>query len=159
MADLNRRPPCIDLLDPTNNHRLRDATDEDNLRVRSLLAPKGDDHLPVSIPGVIFLWTTRNGDVHTKSMSSGHTRDSGTQSQIPAGSIWLFLRSTCMPNLKRRVANSSCFEARNGVLARKKHVFGVVLATRERNRKSQPAHRDRFLVDPHTEFEALGPRL
>ena len=41
----------------------------------------------------------------------------------------------------------------------KKHVSGVVLATRERNRKSQPAHRDIFLVDPHAEFEALGPRL
>ena len=47
----------------------------------------------------------------------------------------------------------------NGVLARKKHVFGVVLATRERNRKSQPVHRDRFLVDPHPEFGVPGPKL
>ena len=29
----------------------------------------------------------------------------------------------------------------------------------KRNRKSQPAHRGIFLVDPHAEFEALGPRL
>ena len=41
----------------------------------------------------------------------------------------------------------------------KKHVFGVVLATRELNRKTQPAHRDIFLVDLHAEFEAPGPRL
>ena len=39
------------------------------------------------------------------------------------------------------------------------HIFGVVLATRKCNRKSQPAHRDIFLMDPHAEFEALGPRL
>ena len=40
-----------------------------------------------------------------------------------------------------------------------KHVFGVILATRKRHRKSQPAHRGRSLVNPHAEFEALGPRL
>ena len=41
----------------------------------------------------------------------------------------------------------------------KKHVFGVVLATRERNRKSQPALCGIFLVDLHARFEAQGPRL
>ena len=51
------------------------------------------------------------------------------------------------------------------ILARKwryctqKHVFGVALATRERNRKLQPALCGMFLVDPHAKFEALGPRL
>ena len=59
-----------------------------------------------------------------KACLRGHTRDSGMQSQIPAGSIWLFLRSTCMPNLKRRVANSSSCEAHNGDIARKNMFSG-----------------------------------
>ena len=76
-----------------------------------------------------------------KACLRGHTRDSGTQSQIPAGSIWLFLRSTCMQSLKRRVANSSCCDIAISQWRYRpqKHVSGVVLATRERNRKSQPA--------------------
>ena len=70
----------------------------------------------------------------------------------------LFLRPTCMPNMKRRVANFSCFEDHNGDVARKKHVFGVLLATRERNRKSQPALVAFFAMNPHPEFGAPGPK-
>ena len=64
-----------------------------------------------------------------------------------------------MPNLKRRVANFSSFEARNGGLARKKHVFGVVLATRKRNRKSQPVHRDLFPGGPAPRIWSAGSEI
>ena len=64
-----------------------------------------------------------------------------------------------MPNLKRRVSNFSCFEARNGGLARKKHVFGVVLATRKRNRKSQPALCDLFPGGPAPQIWSAGSEI
>ena len=53
-----------------------------------LVAPR-DDHLPVSIPGVMILKISKlaMAILHQKACFRGHTRDSGTQSQIAAGSM------------------------------------------------------------------------
>ena len=62
-----------------------------------------DVHLPVYIPGVMILKFSKLTMAiwHQKACFRGHTRDSGTQSQIAAGSMILLLRWTCTPNLKR----------------------------------------------------------
>ena len=62
-------------------------------------------HLPVSIPGVMILKISKlaMAILHQKACFRGRTRDSGTQSQIAAGSMLPFLRWTCTPNLKRWV--------------------------------------------------------
>ena len=61
--------------------------------------------LPVSIPGVMILKILKlaMAILHQKACFRGRTRDSGTQSQIAAGSMLPFLRWTRTPNLKRRL--------------------------------------------------------
>ena len=54
-----------------------------------LVGTARDDHLPVSIPGVMILKISKlaMAILHQKACFQGHTRDSGTQSQIAAGSM------------------------------------------------------------------------
>ena len=78
---------------------------EGTSRPSGLVGTARDDHLPVSIPGVMILKISKLAMAicTQKACFRGRTRDSGTQSQIAAGSMLPFLRWTRTPNLKRRL--------------------------------------------------------
>ena len=68
------------------------------------------EYHPRSCSSALFPFPNVSISLYVLIVNGGVARGSETQSQIPAGSIWLVLRSTCMPNLKRRVAIFCCFE-------------------------------------------------